>query len=296
MKINDLCQAVGNLPCLPTPLVELMKLDFSDDLYYEKVLKLTEQDPTFAVRVINLANSAASCPISQITTLQHAIMRLGVRQVQTLMTTYAIAQIFIPRNQSERNLWVHSIQVATASREIAKMSENKLIEPEQAYLCGLMHDIGRFILFSQIPEAPTRVDEHEWSTPPELISAEESFCGLNHAVIGQYACIHWSLPDVITAIVACHHSYEYTHRTMPDKVNTDMLKIIQMADYFSMLIMRQPDILSLPASAVKTMIEEYCIHPSWQSSPIQTDLLQKAAVKIYNQACSQVKDLGISVS
>lgn len=182
--LREINRAIDDLPMLPSAVSELMSLSISDDSFFEKVKVLAEQDPTFTARLIKVANSAASAPISQITSISHAVSRIGTRQIKGLITAYAVSKIFIPSNSSELNLWVHSIQVAVASQSIAQMATRLKIAPEQAYLCGLLHDIGRFILFNKVPDGPVRIDETDWESPEKLLEIEKEICGLTHAALG----------------------------------------------------------------------------------------------------------------
>jgi len=288
-------KTIDNLPLLPSAIAQLMALSISDDHYFEKVKELAQQDPTFTARLIKVSNSAANSPLQQITSISQAVSRIGSRQIKGLITTFAIAKIFVPSNISELNLWVHSIQVAIASQAIARMAPELNINPEQAYLCGLLHDIGRFVLFSAVPDGPARIDEKDWDTPEELLVAEKEVCGLTHAKLGGYAVQRWGLPGQIANVITNHHEYHYLRANPSEVKEAHLIQIVQMADHLSVLMLRDPDILYLPPKELQQLIEEKCIHESWDSPPVSSLLLQKEAQKIHDESSQIVNGLGINI-
>lgn len=293
--LREINRAIDDLPMLPSAASELMSLSISDDSFFEKVKVLAEQDPTFTARLIKVANSAASAPISQITSISHAVSRIGTRQIKGLITAYAVSKIFIPSNSSELNLWVHSIQVAVASQSIAQMATRLKIAPEQAYLCGLLHDIGRFILFNKVPDGPVRIDETDWESPEKLLEIEKEICGLTHAALGGYAAKKWGLPREITNVITNHHLYHYLTLTPEEEKESRLVQIVQMADYLSIILMKTPDILSYPPEELQELIEHKCVHPQWEKPPISSYLLQGETQNIYDKASRVVDGLGICV-
>jgi putative nucleotidyltransferase with HDIG domain len=293
--LREINKAIDELPILPSAITQLIGLSISDERYFEKVKELAEQDPTFAVRLIKLANSTVNAPLFQITSINHAISRIGTRHIKGLITTFAVAKIFVPSNKSGRDLWVHSIQVAVASQSIARMATRLNIDQEKAYLCGLLHDIGRFILFSIIPDGRVRIDEKDWQSPDKLTEAEQEVCGLTHAALGGYAAEKWGLPSEIVNVISNHHSYDYLTLTQIEKKEASLVKIVQMADYLSVLMMNDPDIFSLPAEELQQLIEDKCIDVSWDTPPVSSLLLQNEARNIYDKASKIVSGLGICV-
>jgi putative nucleotidyltransferase with HDIG domain len=120
----------------------------------------------------------------------------------------AVTRVFVPKDAWEKSLWRHAIQVATASRELARHFPETRSDPEEAYATGLLHDVGRFVLFQEAPEELRRVDESGWDSPDGLLAAERAICGLTHAELGATACSKWGIPELITLSVLHHHAPE----------------------------------------------------------------------------------------
>jgi len=196
---------LAELPMLPAVLVKLLSLDTENDDYFEDVITLGNEDPTFAVRLVQLSNSTFSSPSEQITTLQQAVVRVGVKAILSMITGLSVLKVFNPKTDGERNLWIHAVETAIIARNITRVNKTLAVDPEAAYLCGLLHDIGRFVLFDANSKQLSRVDEAHWESPQQLVEIEQRILGINHALVGFMACKKWELPILIAEVVKLHH-------------------------------------------------------------------------------------------
>ena len=290
---SRLMEKLQALPMLPAVVAGLMALSPNDEEFFEKVLELASDDPPFSVRLIQLANSASQAPVNPVTTLPKAIARIGAQSIVGLIFSMAVLRVFVPSTQGQRNLWIHAIQVALTSRTIAKIVPSLGVDPEQAYLCGLVHDIGRFVLFDESIDELGRIDETNWTTPQQLIDAERELCGFNHAELGWHACQKWELPKIIGLCVKEHHNYSLRTSNPKLKKFEHLVQIIQMADFFSLLIMLEPDVLSLPPKELEQKISERCFPDEWSRTPCSAKKLQGEAIKIYEESKEILSGLGI---
>lgn len=232
---------IGSLPLLPSVVSQLLVLSPDDDDFLDQVYHLARQDPTFSIRLVQYA--AKTCKSSQMAekfNLKHAIARLGSRQIASIVASLSLMDSFEPRNQSDRNLWVHSVQVAVIAKKLVEVMPDLHLESEIIYLGALLHDIGRFIIFQAVPEGPSRIDENRWSTPAALLDAEMKTCGIDHVRVGADACVHWEIPKAITDIVANHHNYNLPTDALDERLLRLRVDIIQIADFYSVYLMNQP--------------------------------------------------------
>jgi putative nucleotidyltransferase with HDIG domain len=118
----------------------------------------------------------------------------------------SVTRVFVPRDDWERALWKHALQVAIAARRLTQFSADNTVLADQAYACGLLHDVGRFVMFLEAPEALKRVDQSEWEGGEGLLAAELEICGLTHAELGALACERWGLPELLVRMVREHHT------------------------------------------------------------------------------------------
>lgn len=292
--LADLKRKLDQLPMLPGVIARLMVLDKNDVGYFDEILKLSQEDPAFATRLLRLANSASLASVSPITTLQQAIMRIGTHQIANLIMTMTVMRVFIPTTKSQRNLWIHAIQVAVAARTIARMNQAFKVDPEQAYLCGLLHDIGRFVQFEGAPDELGRVDESNWTTPQELVEVEKALCGFDHAELGWHACQKWYLPELISTVVREHHHYPPSATLVKESSLLNLIQVVQQADSLSVLMMLS-DQLTWDSNEFKQLLTQRCVHRTWKTPPASPDQLHNQIFRIFHESKQVALGLGLPV-
>ncbi|WP_260294545.1 HDOD domain-containing protein [Sedimenticola hydrogenitrophicus] len=231
---------VTDLPLLPSVVSQLLVLSPDDDRFLDEVYHLARQDPTFSIRLVQYA--ARTCRSSQMAekfSLKHAIARLGSRQIAGIVASLSLMDSFEPNNQSDRNLWVHSVQVAVIARKLIEVMPDLHLDSEIIYLGALLHDIGRFVIFQAVPQGPARIDESHWMTPTELLDAEVNICGVDHVRVGAEACARWDIPKAISDIVANHHNYHLPLDTLDERLLCTRVGVTQIADFYSVSLMNQ---------------------------------------------------------
>lgn len=224
-NLRRLIGRISELPVLPSVLVELLVLDPQADSYPDQVTELISIDPGFSLRVLRAANSADSAPIAPIVSISAAIARIGTVRAARLVLAGGVVRAFVPRDAWERSLWLHALQVGAMSRELAHANPSLGVAPEHAYAAGLLHDVGRFIMFQEAPEQLRDIDEGEWGDAAGLLEIERSVCGIDHCQVGAMACERWGLPIPLIAAVELHHG------TPGEPHSTDpLVKVVRAAD------------------------------------------------------------------
>ncbi len=286
---------LSELPLLPGSIAKLLSLDSKDPHFFREVLQFAQADPGLGVRLIKLANSGAMAPATPITKLRDAIARVGVRHIVNFVSSATMLKVFVPSTRGQRYLWHHSIETAVIARAIAKARPALEVDPDQAYLCGLVHDIGRFVLFMNDPDELEQIDNIGWSTPPELREAEEAAGSENHALIGMQACVKWRLPRALEQTVGLHHSYELPRRVIFDRPLAMQIRIIQIADLLSMVVLRDPEIRDLEKEALTELIAERCYPGVWKRPPISPVMLAGLVQSAHAEARMLGQLLGVRV-
>jgi putative nucleotidyltransferase with HDIG domain len=236
--MTTLERKLEELPLLPSIVTEVLSLDPDGEEYFDRLLHLAERDPPFAVRVLRCANSAASAPSNPILSLQQGIMRLGSARCADLVLALAVIKVFVPRSDAQRQLWIHSLQVAIFARTFCQRVPAILANPDQAYLCGLLHDIGRFVQFEGAPADLAHVDDTHWASPLELVESEQRSLGYDHSLLGWSACRKWALPPAIAEVVRRHHEAPTPQGGGLD----ELVRVVQWADRLSMALMMDQDL------------------------------------------------------
>ncbi len=254
--LDELSKHIDALPMLPQVLVKILQLDPKAEDYFEQFELLAREDPAFAVRVIALSNSAASAPMTPVKSIRDALARVGAASVNSLVASLSVQRVFMPTQARQVRLWQHSIAVAVCSQTIAEIEPSLKIDPGQAYLSGLLHDIGRFVMLEHADEALQKVDESNWSNPDELVQADVDVYKFTHAELGYLACQRWRLPDDIANLVRAHHD---PVSNLPAVGSLEAaIAIVTIADKLSMAYFDHSAIAPLRGDELRAQINHAC--------------------------------------
>jgi len=259
-------QKIDELPLLPQVLVRILQLDPASDNYFEEFGKLTKEDPAFAVKVIILANSASSAPAVPVVSIRDALTRMGANAIRALVSSLAVQRVFLPTKPNEVRLWQHSVYAAFAAAQIAEIIPAIEVDPAEAYLVGLLHDIGRFVMFEHASPELLKVDESHWKTPEQLIEADIEVYKFTHSELGFLACKHWQLPDTICDVIRRHHT-PIDEEIIPGSVDA-LLYCVQVADHLCLSLLQREDF-----DEMATDERQQCILGDYLATEQQVDLL-----------------------
>jgi len=186
--------------------------------------------------------------------------------------------------------------VAVGAKLITQAAPALEVNPEQAYLCGLLHDIGRFVLFDKASDQLNMVEDTHWQTPAELVQSERELYGFNHSELGQRVCIKWALPQIIIDVVANHHEFDLPDSLFADSPLGHLIRIVQMADFFSVLILLNPDAMSWQSDVLEKALHDRCVLVSSSEPPLSAKQLQAQADRIIEESNKKVVGLGLATA
>jgi putative nucleotidyltransferase with HDIG domain len=236
--IGSLESRLERIALLPMVIARLAALDLDSPGANEEIVVLIRSDPPLALRLMRLANSFAHGS-GGIDTIPGAVLRVGARGLAKIVLALSVVEVFVPQTRGQRNLWVHSIQTALAARRLATLRTDLGLGMEECFLAGLLHDIGRFVIFEHRPQEMAQLDEADVDSPQELIIAERQACGFDHAALGYEVCRRWNLPESVCRMVRAHHLYGEARQRIPAEV-ASLVRLVQQADCFSFGLLRNP--------------------------------------------------------
>lgn len=187
-----------DLPMLPESAARVVALCDDDDADARDLEAVLERDPSLAAYVLRVANSSAYASAEPIASLQHAVSRLGMATVRNLALTASLhGRVFeVPGHSTlVHDVWKHCAVTAVFARETARKLRRNV---EAAFLCGLIHDVGRpIVLQTALRGART----HGALTREQLEIAMDAY----HESVGAQLVGAWGLADWTAAAVAHHH-------------------------------------------------------------------------------------------
>jgi HD-like signal output (HDOD) protein len=180
-----------SVPVLPDVTYRVFSLTQSSDSDAEQLAKVIQSDPTLGGHVIRIANSAAYTPNSNLVSLQQAITRLGMIEISNIAISTSLNSRIFKAPGYEKNIadiWHHSLVTAVWSKEIARSLRTNV---EAAFLCGLLHSIGKAVILQTITDFRSSNDS---------IMGEYDLQKLYNdyeGPIAQVVADEWELPQII---------------------------------------------------------------------------------------------------
>lgn len=195
-----------HLQARPQILLQFLRLAEEDDTTMYELAALVGQDPALSARILTVANSPALFRGTASKNLTQCLVNIGTRLVRTLASCLVVQSFFSPsvdtRKYDLSGFWTHSLLVAEVARDIA--AAVSYCDPEEAYLSGLLHDIGQLLFLGGMEKSyGTVLDSSRNET--DLLYAEELSLGTNHATIGAWLTGQWKLSSFMSDSILFHH-------------------------------------------------------------------------------------------
>jgi putative nucleotidyltransferase with HDIG domain len=209
-------ERIHELPTLPEiyhRLVATIDDPFSSIWEVERIIR---QDPAMTARILRLVNSSLYGLSSPVSTVAQAVRTIGYDALKQLVLTTSVIDMFQPGQESPLSLklyWEHCLGTAAAARQLALWVGEE--HPEEFFVAGLLHDIGKLIHNQYAPEkfrAALAVAASERLT---LESAEHVVLGFSHNQTGGFLIHRWGLSPAIQRAVAYHHTPSVPNRLSP---------------------------------------------------------------------------------
>jgi HD-like signal output (HDOD) protein/CheY-like chemotaxis protein len=218
---------LGELPVLPRTYARFAAALEDPETSIKSIIRIVEQDVALAARCLQLANSAYFGLRRPVDTLEQAVTYLGIGMLRDLVLSTAAFSSFKPgrqlTNEGLARLERHSVVVANVARAILDHHELG----QQAFMAGMLHDIGVLVLATCGSSASGVLADHEicgWTdADPERQASDVDADGavrnatvgrVTHAEVGAYLLGLWGLPHAIVEAVAFHHQ---PARARPDR-------------------------------------------------------------------------------
>ena len=197
---RELKQFVKELPTLPVVFQELFSRMQDPDAQVSELADVIARDQALTSKILKLVNSAFYGHSQQITTISRAVIIMGFQAVRSAALAVSVFERFKDlRDTSElfslEDFWRHSIGVSCLAKQLSLVLHR--CEPEEAFVAGLLHDVGKLIVDDFLDPAPGK--------RTVSLAEEEEAVGMNHAEVAEYLLEQWRLPEAIVQSIHNHH-------------------------------------------------------------------------------------------
>lgn len=212
-RLKDLLERGDDLPTLPTIVLQLHRVLDDPDAGAADVAGIIEKDPALTVRLLRAANSAAfSRGGAPVTSVSAAVARMGMNQVRAVCLVLAVVKAFGRRSGKldHQAFWTHSATVAVLASQLwDRVGTVREISPDDAYVVGLLHDVGLLVLGQYFPVDLAEVLAAKPDEDSPIWVIEEEQLGLDHGAVAGLLLGRWSLPPFVAEAIANHHRPEH---------------------------------------------------------------------------------------
>lgn len=221
---NDIV-ASHKLPSLPVVASKVLEMIQDPDVKAQKLCRILSDDTALAGRILAVSRSASYAQRNLPKTLLGAVQVLGFRTLRNVVVASATHSLCIRGNGVSEALWNHSLSVALAMRLLCRRLCAQ--DEEQAFLAGLLHDVGETILLHGDPIGFAKLAAEVQRAGCRMIDKEQEAYGFDHTLIGLSLLDAWNIDSQIGRAVLNHHS-----DVTGDDAN-QMAEMIAVADYLS---------------------------------------------------------------
>ncbi|HEX3019965.1 MAG TPA: HDOD domain-containing protein [Chitinispirillaceae bacterium] len=235
MQINEnlknRVQHVTNLPTLPQVASRLIQIINDPLTSSSDIAFIIGQDIALSSKVLRLANSAFYGIPRTITSINHAIVVLGFKVINTMVLGLTVFDMF-PESKKNAALfdrkafWLHSLSCGLISKYLtSKIKKFIMFDPEEAFCAGLLHDIGKVVMEQYMHEDFHKALNLAYQKKIPLYEAENQIFGFTHTHVAEWLTCGWSLPAEIQ-LPLIHH-----HNIIDDPLHLDIISLTHLADW-----------------------------------------------------------------
>jgi len=219
-------RAVGEpseLPPLPAAAGQVLKMVQDPDLNARELCRVLSDDAALAGRILAVSRAPYYARRTLPTTLLEAITVLGFRTLTSVVLATAGHTLCVKGNKTSEKLWNHSLGVALATRILCKRAGFR--DSDQAFLAGLMHDVGESILLYRDPHGFEKLVQEVQRSQCRMIDKEQEVYGFDHALAGSALLESWGIDSQIRQAALDHH------RELNGDTTNELAAILAAAEY-----------------------------------------------------------------
>jgi putative nucleotidyltransferase with HDIG domain len=227
LRIKRITESIINLPTLPMIISRMIELVDNPKTSAGSLARLISTDQALTARILKLANSAYYGFPREISTVNMAIVVLGFNTVKDMGLSLSVFDMFKDAETAgafdTTQFWEHSVGCGIAARAVARSCGHRLAG--EAFVAGLLHDIGKVILKQYFPKEFKEIMALSSAEGASLEAIELQVIGTQHGQVGGWLAEKWNLPKIIADSITFHHA------PWESKQDNVFVAAISLADY-----------------------------------------------------------------
>ena len=199
---------INRMPSLSTTVGKVLEICSRTDASPNELNKVVSLDPVLTGQVLKLINSAYYSLVAKVTSLTRAITMLGMNTVKNMALSTAVIRTVGSAKKSKvlptSKFWAHSIGVGACAKLLATAREIPVMEREEYFVSGLLHDLGKVPFGDEYSEVLSIAKRER----APLVQVERDLLGIDHQEVGLMIAEKWKLNPVIKDCIGYHHDVE----------------------------------------------------------------------------------------
>ncbi len=207
-RLNEILRSITRLRPLPTSTSRILRALDEPTVTAGFIAELIAMDQAITAYTLRVANSAALGYTTSCASIKEAVMRLGFKQVRSLVVSTVASGPLSSRlsgyRLGDKELWNHSVNVGSAAHWLA--GTIRFPDPEKAYVAGLLHDIGKLVLDQYVFAGYNQMVYMMLTHNLAMWQVEQHLFGVDHAAVGGLTTSHWQFPEELVDAIRYHHA------------------------------------------------------------------------------------------
>jgi len=205
-KIDRIVRTIEQIPTLPVISTQILRLFRDENINLRQVEELVEKDPPLAAKILKIVNSSFYGLLNKISTIEHAIIILGLNEIRSVAIGFAIQSHFKSHSNSfePARFWKHSIICSQIAKYLAKYFN--VVDDGTYFLSGLIHDIGKLVIDQYFQEDFKTIIQYIAKNQCTFSKAEKEILGVTHYQIAAKLLRQWNFPEKVIMQVFYHHA------------------------------------------------------------------------------------------
>lgn len=222
-KTIELVNGVKDIQAMPSVIVKVLNVMKKPTVSMKELGDIVMYDQSLTVKILALVNSAYYGFSQQISSISIALSLLGMVKVKNIIVAVAMKPMM--SNAGDKELWKHSIRVAAGCEYLASLT--KIMDADEAFIAGFIHDIGKMVLNMTNSKVYTRVLEIAAEGTADILDIEKKYFDSDHVKTGSLLAKRWQLPILLANIVSYHHNPSLSSIPVPCNLVCAVNKLVQ---------------------------------------------------------------------
>jgi putative nucleotidyltransferase with HDIG domain len=206
-KLDHYIRKVEQIPTLPVVSQKILSTLNDENVSVKKIAALIERDQALAVKILKMANSAFYGTLSKVSSIDHALVILGITEVRAILMAFSVYHFFPATKENgfdRTRFWTHSIICSQVAIYLARFF--KVEQTEDLFLSALIHDMGKVVFDQYFHEEFVEILEHVSSFGDSFSKSEKEVLGITHYQVAAKLLKQWNFPEKVVMHVFYHHA------------------------------------------------------------------------------------------